>query len=172
MRMYFMMFSVLPPFAGFLGMSLLPNEPHLRWTKWGCYFITVTFVIALFLAWSLIPSNIAGRTKRTMTSSWTFVGYCVGNMCGSQIFRAKDAPKYTNGTIGSAVCFGIEFCLLVVWRTTLVMRNRRRDRKMREEGINEEERIRRAKELGEQDYTDFENPYVSDLCAYVILSQD
>jgi len=53
--------------------------------------MTVTSVIGLFLAWSLIPSNVAGRTKRTLTSSFTFVGYCVGNIIGSQIFNYKDA---------------------------------------------------------------------------------
>lgn len=55
------------------------------------YFISVTSVVALFLAWTLIPSNVAGRTKRTLTSSFSFVAYCVGNMVGSQIFAAKDA---------------------------------------------------------------------------------
>lgn len=58
--------------------------------------MSVTFVIALFLSWTLIPSNVAGRTKRTLTSSFTFVGYCVGNMVGSQIFKAKDAVRCTN----------------------------------------------------------------------------
>lgn len=53
--------------------------------------MTVPCVVGLFLAWTLIPSNVAGRTKRTLTSSFTFVGYCVGNMVGSQIFKAKDA---------------------------------------------------------------------------------
>lgn len=61
------------------------------------YFMTVPFVIGMFLAWTLIPSNIAGRTKRTLTSSFTFVGYCVGNMVGSQIFLAKDAVSWTHG---------------------------------------------------------------------------
>ena len=41
------------------------------------------------------------------------------------------------------------------------MRNRRRDRKMREEGVSEADRIARGKELGQMDYTDIENPYVS-----------
>ena len=53
--------------------------------------MTVPCVIGLFLAWTLIPSNVAGRTKRTLTSFSTFVGYCVGNMVGSQIFKEKDA---------------------------------------------------------------------------------
>lgn len=45
--------------------------------------------------------NVAGRTKKTIISSATFVGYCVGNMCGSQIFKSKDAPRYTSGTVSA-----------------------------------------------------------------------
>lgn len=56
--------------------------------------MTVPCVVGLFLALTLIPSNVAGRTKRTLTSSFTFVGYCVGNMVGSQIFKAKDSVRY------------------------------------------------------------------------------
>ncbi|KAI0109342.1 MFS general substrate transporter [Hypoxylon sp. NC0597] len=159
LRLYFMTVSVLPPIAGFIIMATLPNEPQYKWTKWAGYFITVPCVVGLFLAWTLIPSNVAGRTKRTLTSSFTFVGYCVGNMVGSQIFTAKDAPRYIHGTIGCAVCFGIEFFLLILWRVVLVMRNRRRDKQLREQGLTEEERVERGKQLGEQDYTDFENPY-------------
>ena len=68
------------------------------------YFITVPFVIGLFLAWTLIPSNVAGRTKRTLTSSFTFVGYCVGNMVGSQIFNAKDAVSPSTAPPGVRAC--------------------------------------------------------------------
>ncbi|CAJ2502982.1 Uu.00g103760.m01.CDS01 [Anthostomella pinea] len=159
LRMYFMMFSVVPPFIGFIMISLLPNEPQYKWTKWGGYVMTVTYVVALFLAWTLIPSNVAGRTKRTLTSSFTFVGYCVGNTVGSQIFNAKDAPRYIPGTVGCATCFGLEFILLIVWRLILVLRNRRRNKQLASDGLSEEDRIVRAKQLGEQDYTDFENPY-------------
>ncbi|KAK2000731.1 major facilitator superfamily transporter [Colletotrichum falcatum] len=159
LRLWIMAASVLPPFAGFLGMSLLPNDPSIKWQKWGCYFITVPFVLGLFLAWTLIPSNLAGRTKRTITSSFTFVGYCTGNMVGSQIFRAKDAPKYTPGTIGCAVCFALQFTLILTWRWVLVRRNRKRDAAMATDGLTAEERARRGKEYGEQDYTDFENPH-------------
>ncbi|EMR66089.1 putative major facilitator superfamily transporter protein [Eutypa lata UCREL1] len=159
LRMWFMMFSTVPAFVGFIIMSMLPNEPQNKWTKWGGYFMTVPCVVALFLAWTLIPSNVAGRTKRTLTSSFTFVGYCVGNMVGSQIFKAKDAPRYIPGTVGCAICFALEFLTIALWRLVLVLRNRRRDRKQREEGLSEEDRIARGKELGQQDYTDFENQF-------------
>lgn len=161
LRLYFMTAATIPPFVGFLLMSLLPNEPQFKWVKWGGYFMTVPFVLALFLAWTLIPSNTAGRTKRTLTSSFTFVGYCVGNMTGSQIFKSSDAPRYVPGTIGCAVCFGLEFLLLILWRLVYVSRNRRRQRQWERDGISEEERVARGQELGENDTTDFENPYVS-----------
>ncbi|KAI0110780.1 MFS general substrate transporter [Nemania sp. FL0031] len=159
LRMYFMMFSVVPPFIGFIVLSLLPNEPQYKWTKWGAYVMTVTSVIGLFMAWTLIPSNVAGRTKRTITSSFTFVGYCVGNIVGSQIFNYKDAPRYIPGTIGCAIAFGLEFFIILLWRVTLVLRNRRRERMLQEMGVTEEERVAKAKVLGEQDSTDFENIY-------------
>lgn len=119
------------------------------------------FVVALFLAWTLIPSNTAGRTKRTLTSSFTFVGYCVGNMTGSQIFKSVDAPRYVPGTVSCAICFGLQFLLLVIWRLVYVLRNRRRQEQWRQAGVSGEERVARAQELGEQDTTDFDNPYVS-----------
>lgn len=78
--------------------------------------MTVPFVLALFLAWTLIPSNVARRTKKTIISSATFLGYCVGNMCGSQIFRTQDAPQYIPRTVGAAICLGAEFCLISEWR--------------------------------------------------------
>lgn len=51
--------------------------------------------------------------------------------------------------------------LIILWRTILVMRNARRDRRMRELGMSEEDRIKAGLEMGERDHTDFENPYVS-----------
>ncbi|KAK8079162.1 major facilitator superfamily transporter [Apiospora phragmitis] len=142
LRMYFMMFSVVPPFAGFLVMALLPNEPQYKWTKWGGYFMTVPFVIGMFLAWTLIPSNIAGRTKED-----------------TNLVLHLRRPRYVPGTTACGVCFGLEFLLILVWRILLVMRNKRRAKRLQELGISEEERVERGKQLGEQDATDFENIY-------------
>ncbi|EIM89633.1 MFS general substrate transporter [Stereum hirsutum FP-91666 SS1] len=161
LRLIFMAFCTLPSMAGFLGISLLPNEPAYKWSKWGCYFMTVPFVVGLFMSWTLIPSNVAGRTKRTITSSFTFVGYCVGNMVGTQIFLAKDAPKYTAATTVCAVCFAAEFVLCVCWRLVYMRRNRLKDAALAKDGLTEEERIAKGKEYGESDTTDFENPYLS-----------
>lgn len=160
LRMYFMMSSTIPPLVGFLLMALLPDASAYKWARWGGYFLTVPFVVPLFLAWTLIPSNTGGRTKRTLTSSLTFVGYCAGNMCGSQIFRSADAPRYVPGTVGCAVCFALQFVIINVWRLVYVLRNRRTRKRLAAEGVGEE-RVSRGQEMGQLDTTDFQNPYVS-----------
>ena len=99
-RLYIMAASTITPFIGLIALSMIPNSPANMWTKWGMYLITVPYVLALFLAWTLIPSNVAGRTKKTIISSATFLGYCVGNMAGSQIFKEADAPRYSKSICG------------------------------------------------------------------------
>ncbi|KAL3422436.1 major facilitator superfamily transporter [Phlyctema vagabunda] len=158
-RMYVMAFATLPPFVGLLAMALLPNDPSWKWTKWGLYLMTVPFVLALFLAWTLIPSNVAGRTKKTIISSATFLGYCVGNMTGSQIFKTKDAPQYIPGTIGAAICLGAEFVLICSWRGYYMWQNNRRDRAAEASGVSKEEQERLGREMGEKDVTDLNNPH-------------
>ncbi|KAK5113733.1 hypothetical protein LTR85_010750 [Meristemomyces frigidus] len=158
-RMFIMAAATIPPFVGMLTMSLLPNTAEYKWTKWGMYLITVPFVLALFLAWTLIPSDVAGRTKKTIISSATFLGYCVGNMCGSQIFKSADAPRYIPGTTGAAVCLGAEFTLICVWRGYYMWQNRRRDRAATASGISKEEQEKLGRELGERNVTDLQNPH-------------
>ncbi|RYP90058.1 hypothetical protein DL770_003838 [Monosporascus sp. CRB-9-2] len=85
-------------------------------------FVTIISADARFMA---------GRTKRRLTSSFTFVGYSVGNMVGSRIFKAKDA-----------------FLALVAWRAVLALRNRRRDSRLCVEVLTEEDRVARSRELG------------------------
>ncbi|KAI6091800.1 MFS general substrate transporter [Hypoxylon rubiginosum] len=159
LRMWFMSISNIPPLIGFLMISLLPNEPQYKWTKWGAIFMTIPFAVATFLGWSIIPSNVGGRTKRTAITAFTFLGYCAGNMTGSQIFEAKDAPRYIPATIACAGCLGLQIFVILTWRTVLAMRNKRGDERMRELGLSEEDRVRLGKELGEKDCTDLENPF-------------
>ncbi|PBK61770.1 MFS general substrate transporter [Armillaria solidipes] len=159
LRLYIMAFATIPPFIGLLGIALIETDASTKWTKWGMHFMTISIILSTFLGWSLIPSNIPGRTKRTVTTSFTFVCFCVGNMCGSQIFKTKDAPAYTPGVIGCSICFGLEFLVIVAWRTTLVLRNRRRDKAMLTDGLTQEEREMQGKINGELDMTDFQNPH-------------
>ncbi|KAM0722237.1 hypothetical protein Q7P37_001678 [Cladosporium fusiforme] len=158
-RLYIMAASTVTPFIGLIALSMIPNGPDTMWTKWGMYLITVPYVLALFLGWTLIPSNVAGRTKKTIISSATFLGYCVGNMAGSQIFKQADAPGYVPGTIGAGVSLGLEFVLIICWRGYYMWQNRQRDRKALQSGVSKEEQERLGRELGENDTTDLKNPH-------------
>ncbi|RYP67889.1 hypothetical protein DL771_006997 [Monosporascus sp. 5C6A] len=50
-------------------------------------------------------------------------------MAGSQISKDEDAPRYTPGTVGCAVCF------------VLALRNRRRNSRLRTKGLTEEDHV-------------------------------
>ncbi|WRT69230.1 uncharacterized protein IL334_006214 [Kwoniella shivajii] len=158
-RMYFMMLSTVFPFVGLLVIALLPSDISYRWVKWGGYLMSVTFVIPLFSAWSLISSNTAGRTKRSIISSMCFIAYCTGNISGSQVMKAKDAPHYIPGTITIAACMGAEFCVIVAWRLYLVWANRRKARAVAAMELTPEEIERKGQELGAEDTTDMKNPF-------------
>nr|OQO16559.1 hypothetical protein B0A51_12519 [Rachicladosporium sp. CCFEE 5018] len=158
-RMYVMAAACIPPFVGLLGLAFLPNQPAYKWTEWGLYLITVPFVLALVFAWTLIPSNVGGRTKKTIISSVTFLGYCVANMVEYQIFKSKDAPRYIPGTIGAVICLGIEFALICTWRGYYVRMYRKRDKAAKESGVTPEEQGRLGREMGENNVTDLQNPH-------------
>ncbi|GFZ45616.1 hypothetical protein JCM24511_03344 [Saitozyma sp. JCM 24511] len=164
-RMYFMMLSALFPFIGLLGIALLPNSTAYKWDKWGLYLMAVTwvspvpFVIPMFSAWALISSNTAGRTKRSVISSTTFIAYCTGNIAESQVMKAKDAPHYIPGTITMAVCMAAEVLTIVVWKFWLVYKNKQRAQAIAAEGLSPEEVDRKGQELGALDVTDLKNPY-------------
>ncbi|KAJ7915653.1 MFS general substrate transporter [Mycena leptocephala] len=138
MRLWVIAASVVLPFVGILTLSLLPNEPHFKWIKWGMYMCTVPFILSLFLGWTLIPSNVAGRTKKTIV---------------------LDAPRYIPGTIGCAICFALNFILVIIWRYYYVWQNKRRDRAAAASGMSAEEQEAAGRELGELNVTDMKNPH-------------
>lgn len=66
--------------------------------------------------WTLLPSNVAGRTKKSVTSTLLLVAYCAGNCIGAQVFRSKDAPSYIPAIVVCATMYGVEFVTMAVWR--------------------------------------------------------
>jgi hypothetical protein len=66
--------------------------------------------------WTFLPSNVAGRTKKTVTATILFIAYCVGNAIGAQMFIPSDAPKYVKGITACAVLYIMEFCAMGAWR--------------------------------------------------------
>jgi hypothetical protein len=69
---------------------------------------TVTVNVNGLILSLFVPSNVAGRTKKSFVSSILYVAYCTGNAAGSQFFRGKDAPRYIPAIIACAICLGLE----------------------------------------------------------------
>ena len=75
-------------------------------------------LLTLYLViWTFLPSNVAGRTKKSVTATLLFIGYCVGNAVGAQVMQAKDAPRYIKGITVCASMYGLEFVSMGLWRT-------------------------------------------------------
>ncbi|KAI9372628.1 hypothetical protein BJX61DRAFT_542567 [Aspergillus egyptiacus] len=86
------------------------------------------FAVNIPISLSLISSNVAGFTKRSVTSALMFVAYCVVNIVGPQLFLDSEEPGYPTGMKAaiSGLSLGAFFlvCLLVYY----LGENRRRDR--------------------------------------------
>lgn len=112
-----MIVSVIPAFCGMLALALLPHASSLLWVRWGVYFMTSVGNLAGPLIWTLLPSNVAGRTKKSVTGTVLFIAYCVGNCVGAQVFRAKEAPRYIPAIVVCSIMYGLEIVLMIAWRT-------------------------------------------------------
>ncbi|GME36964.1 hypothetical protein OIDMADRAFT_135607 [Neofusicoccum parvum] len=156
MRFFFMMISVIPSFVGMLVLALLPKD-GLLWTRWGMYLMTVTGNVTGLLIWTLLPSNVAGRTKKSVTSTILFVAYCAGNAAGAQVFRAKDAPRYIPAITVCSAMYGLQFVLMGAWCTYCRKTNQYRDKILAERGVSAEESAFEGRLNAENDMTDFEN---------------
>lgn len=83
-----------------IGAALLVGLPDSnKWGRlvalWLCFFQGLGFSMAL----TTLSSNIAGYTKKQVTSALLFTGYCVGNIIGPQTFKSSEAPGYHSAYI-------------------------------------------------------------------------
>ncbi|KAF7196887.1 putative transporter [Pseudocercospora fuligena] len=76
----------------------------------------------------LTVANCAGYTKRSVSSSGIFVGYCLGNFVGPLIFYENEAPYYNTGWITTVVSLIVTIVLTIVYRYVCVWDNRQRDK--------------------------------------------
>lgn len=72
--------------------------------------------------------NNAGYTKRSVSSSGMFIGYCLGNFVGPLCFKPKDAPRYAPGFIVVIITSAATSCLVLIYRVVCIWENRKRDK--------------------------------------------
>lgn len=56
--------------------------------------LSIVYAINIPLSLSLIASNVAGFSKKSVVSALLFIAYCAGNIVGPQLFIASEAPSY------------------------------------------------------------------------------
>jgi MFS family permease len=140
-----------------LGAALLVGLPgHAKWGRlvalWLCYFQGLGFSMSL----TMVSSNVAGTTKKQLTSAILFTGYCVGNIIGPQTFRDSEKPGYKSAYVAMLVGYSVKLAAVGMLWVYMARENRRRDR---EAGVGDRgaEEEREAVERGMLDVTEIDN---------------
>ncbi|KAJ5091888.1 MFS general substrate transporter [Penicillium alfredii] len=137
-----------------LGSALLVGLPQSnKWGRlvalWLCYFQGLGFSMSL----TIVSSNIAGYTKKQVTGSLLFTGYCVGNIIGPQTFKEREAPGYHSAYVAMLVGYSVKLLAITVLYLYMYFENQRRDREALSSESVEEEGV----ENGMRDKTEIDN---------------
>ncbi|KAL4777205.1 major facilitator superfamily domain-containing protein [Aspergillus nidulans var. acristatus] len=126
-RILMMIFNVTVSMVGMLLVWQL--DPDNQIGRMVGLALGAVFAVNIPLSLSVISTNVAGFTKRSVTSALLFVAYCVGNIIGPQLFLTSEEPAYPTGMKAaiSGLALGAFFltCLLCYY----LYENRRRDAK-------------------------------------------
>jgi hypothetical protein len=97
------------------------------YTYWGPYVLST----------SLPMGNTSGHSKKVTMNAIFFTAYCIGNIIGPQVFRATDAPDYSNGYIGLLACLVIAMVAISCYGFICWTENRRRDKLVESTGVQD-----------------------------------
>lgn len=115
---------------GVVSCAILYASPLNPSTK-GLHLFAVFFIgcvaASAGIMYSLLSSNIAGYTKKTVSGTLFFISYCVSNIISPQTFLASEAPRYTTGIAVSLTAFCLNICLFAVLYVIYHVANKRRD---------------------------------------------
>ncbi|CAH6719770.1 allantoate permease [[Candida] jaroonii] len=85
----------------------------------------LSFIVML----STVQTNILGSTKQSTVFIMLLVGYCIGNLAGSQTFLATEAPVYRTALNSIAACAALSLVLLVALWASYAWENKKRDKR-------------------------------------------
>ncbi|EPE06879.1 allantoate permease [Ophiostoma piceae UAMH 11346] len=95
----------------------------------GAYYGFYSYWAPYVLSTSLNIANVSGHTKKITANAMFFIGYCVGNIIGPQVFRAKDAPDYKHGYMGILASLVVASVCIVIYGLLCRLDNMKRDKK-------------------------------------------
>lgn len=94
----------------------------------GPYYAFYTYWAPYTMCTSLPMANTSGHTKKISMNAMFFIGYCVGNILGPQVFRASDAPTYHRGYVGLLSCMIVAAASIILYGFLCRWENRKRDK--------------------------------------------
>lgn len=118
-------FPCLVSIAGVAMIWGLPRE--LKVARVMGYFLAMPFAVPQIIVLSLVVTNVAGRTKKTIVNGFYLCFLCAGNLCGPQTFRQKDAPDFVPALVATVVCNILAMVLISVIWFIYRRENKRRD---------------------------------------------
>jgi hypothetical protein len=77
--------------AGSLLVRYGPNQGSQLFGLW----IFVAFAAGFPISLSMVASNVAGFTKKSVASAMMFMAYTTGNIIGPFLFFPREAPEYS-----------------------------------------------------------------------------
>ncbi|KAJ5014526.1 putative transporter [Colletotrichum sp. SAR 10_99] len=125
-RCFMLVLFLLPNVVGAFGLRFVPDDQQVG--RLICYYLTGSINASFVLLLSLQTANIAGHTKKVVTSACLFLGYCVGNIAGPFFYKSDQAPKYELGIWSMIVAHLLEVVIVIALRFLLKWENERRDR--------------------------------------------
>lgn len=125
--------SVLFPLTCAVLMWQLPRDNKM--SLLGAYYGFYSYWVPYVLCTSLPLANTSGHTKKVTVNAMFFVGYCVGNILGPQVFRANDAPTYSRGYSGLVACLIVSIVSISTYGILCWHDNKKRDRLQASQGV-------------------------------------
>ncbi|GFZ46001.1 hypothetical protein JCM24511_03735 [Saitozyma sp. JCM 24511] len=130
-RTWVCMIFMLPTIAGSLGFLLAPNDAYVG--RLICFYLTGSYQTSFVICLSLITSNTAGQTKKTLTSALIWFGSCIGSISSPFFYKTDQAPTYRLG-IGSMLASNILELLCFVFLRWYLSRENRKKEQLRQNG--------------------------------------
>ncbi|CAG9976889.1 unnamed protein product [Clonostachys byssicola] len=94
----------------------------------GAYYAFYSYWAPYTMSTSLPMANTSGHSKKVTLNAMFFLGYCIGNILGPQVFRANDAPKYHRGYIGLLACLITGAVTISLYGLLCKLENMKRDK--------------------------------------------
>ncbi|KAJ5724076.1 hypothetical protein N7488_002111 [Penicillium malachiteum] len=119
----------LPPIAGsVMILKITHTVSHKVPLLIGYYIISVyPGITPLIYSWS--AANTAGETKKKVTTAILYVGQCVGNIIGPNLYTTEQAPLYRRGLNSSLAMFCVLWLLIMLNMAYLSFLNKKQEKR-------------------------------------------